>query len=428
VKMSELRENPTIEEWIDNINPVESTKYIYLQGMQAYTEFTSMTPEDLRAEAEAEISAGVQPSYRKIKKHMIGFRKHLTTCGLADHTLKARMMGVRSFYDSFEIELPKIKGERRKARTLEENNKTPTKEDIQAALKVCDPLERAIILVGASSGLASNEIRNLKINDFRRGYDQKARVTTLELRREKTGVNFVTFLSAEATQTVNEYLYFRDRDARAETARRKLQLDKQKIIKDDGYLFISRQVKADFLETGNEELRKLSENALQKLYRAISEKIRKNSKKGIYNVIRSHNMRKFFNSTLYNSECGEFYIEYWMGHSIDETRAAYFRANSDKLREIYLKYMPYLTIQKEADVSESPEYLRIRQENQILQVETTRHIVERSELQELRAEMEKMKEKAASEQNVEDGFKNYIQNDPELLEILLKKVKEGLIK
>jgi integrase len=158
--MSELRENPTIEEWIDNINPVESTKYIYLQGIQAYTEFTSMTPEDLRAEAEAEISAGVQPGYRKIKKHMIGFRKHLTTCGLADHTIKARMMGVRSFYDSFEIELPKIKGERRKARTLEDNNKTPTKNDIQAALKVCDPLERAIILVGASSGLASNEIRN----------------------------------------------------------------------------------------------------------------------------------------------------------------------------------------------------------------------------------------------------------------------------
>jgi hypothetical protein len=125
----------------------------------------------------------------------------------------------------------------------------------------------------------------IKINDFRRGYDQKKRVTTLELRREKTGVSFVTFLSAEATQTVNEYLYFRDRDARAETARRKLQLDKQKIINDDGYLFISRQVNADFLETGNEELRKLSENALQKLYRAISEKIRKNSKKGTYNVL-----------------------------------------------------------------------------------------------------------------------------------------------
>jgi hypothetical protein len=53
--------------------------------------------------------------------------------------------------------------------------------------------------------------------------------------------------------------------------------------------------------------------------------------------------------------------------------------------------MPYLAIQKEADVSESPEYLRLRQENQILQTETVRHVVERSELQDIRAEIEKMK-------------------------------------
>ena len=50
-----------------------------------------------------------------------------------------------------------------------------------------------------------------------------------------------------------------------------------------------------------------------------------------------------------------------------------------------------MTIQKELDISESPEYLRIKQENQILQAETARHVVERSELQDLREEMEAMK-------------------------------------
>jgi hypothetical protein len=108
MKMSELRENPTILEWLDNLGSGENTQRIYLQGMQAYTNFTGMTPEDLRSEAEDEISKGILPSHRKIKKHMIGFRKHLTTSGLEDHTIKARMMGVRSFYDSFEVELPKL--------------------------------------------------------------------------------------------------------------------------------------------------------------------------------------------------------------------------------------------------------------------------------------------------------------------------------
>jgi hypothetical protein len=69
----------------------------------------------------------------------------------------------------------------------------------------------------------------------------------------------------------------------------------------------------------------------------------------------------------------------------------YFLGNPEQEKELYIKYVPYLTIQKEADVSESPEYLRIKQENQILQAETARHVVERSELQDLRKELEQTK-------------------------------------
>jgi len=111
---------------------------------------------------------------------------------------------------------------------------------------------------------------------------------------------------------------------------------------------------------------------------------------GNWGLIRSHNMRKYFNSALLNAGADSFIVDFWMGHTLDETKSAYFRA-SNGLRDIYLKFVPYLTIQKEADVSESPEYLRLKQENQILQAETARHVVERSELQELRAEIEKMK-------------------------------------
>ena len=55
-----------------------------------------------------------------------------------------------------------------------------------------------------------------------------------------------------------------------------------------------------------------------------------------------------------------------------------------------MQYMPFLIIEKELDVSESPEYQKIKQDNQILQAETARHVVERSELQDLRAEIEKL--------------------------------------
>jgi hypothetical protein len=71
-------------------------------------------------------------------------------------TVKAYMSGIQSFYRSYDFELPTLP--RSKAKTLEKNKDIPTKEDLQEVLKICDPLEKSVLLVGVSSGLSSNEI------------------------------------------------------------------------------------------------------------------------------------------------------------------------------------------------------------------------------------------------------------------------------
>lgn len=193
MKVRELRENLTILEWLANLNAATNTERAYLIGLQEYTEFTSLTPDELIEEAEEESRAGVLARHRKIKKHLILFRKHLQDAELADFSVRSRMTAVKSFYNAFEIEMSRLQSERRKARTLEENNTIPTKEDLQDILKVCDPLEKAVVLTGASSGLASNEVRNLRLYQFLNGYDPIIGVTTLEVVRKKTGVHFILF-------------------------------------------------------------------------------------------------------------------------------------------------------------------------------------------------------------------------------------------
>lgn len=108
------------------------------------------------------------------------------------------------------------------------------------------------------------------------------------------------------------------------------------------------------------------------------------------NLIRSHTMRKYFNSTLLNAGCDSFHTEFWMGHALDDTQAAYFRANPIALREIYQKYVPYLMIQKELNISESPEFIRLKNENEILARETAKAIVEREEIRRMNTEMHKL--------------------------------------
>lgn len=102
-------------------------------------------------------------------------------------------------------------------------------------------------------------------------------------------------------------------------------------------------------------------------------------------------MRKYFDSALLNAGCDSFHVEFFMSHKLDSTKAAYFRANPVQLRETYSKYIPFLTIQKALDVSESPEFQKIKNENQALVAETVKHVVERKELQEMREELNRMK-------------------------------------
>ncbi|MEN6290436.1 MAG: tyrosine-type recombinase/integrase [Methanobacterium sp.] len=385
MKVGNLKKDMIINEWLGTLNPKPNTERNYLLAMQAFTEWTGKTPKKLLQDAEAEIKAGKLMRERNVKKYLIGFRRCLQDKNLAPTTVKGYMTGVKSFYTLFDIELPTLPRLDKKARPLEKNNRIPTKEELQEVLKICDPLEKAVLLVGAASGLSANEIINLKIKDFKQGYDEETEVTTLTLRREKTGVDFITFLTPEASRAVLAYLKYRGRTEKTGEKRRLNQLEKQRVFNDNDYLFIRRHVYKDFIKSRSEEERRYDTDSFMKLYRFVSEKAQKNTPLGDWNLIRSHNVRKYFNSTLLNAGCDSFHVEFLMGHTLDATRAAYFRASPEKLKEIYKKYVPYLMVQKELDVSESPDYLAIKRENDILRAETARHVIARREFQELRS-------------------------------------------
>ena len=408
--MPELKNDLIIIEWLDTLNPKPNTERNYLLAMQAFTGWIGKTPEELLTEAEQEIRAGKLMRERNIKKYLIGFRKYMQDAGYAPISVKNYMTGVKSFYRLFDIEIPTLPRMGNKARPLERHSKIPNKEDIQHVLTVCDPLEKAIVLCGVSSGLSANEIINLKVGTFKKGYDPETEITTLQLRREKVGYDFTTFLSPEASRAIWAYLEYRERKAKTTITEIRKRFDKQRVYSDDDYLFIGRQIPFEYLDTKDENMRKFEQQSFLKLYRAIAVKAGKCAPLGNWNLIRSHNMRKYFNSALLNAGCDSFHVEYFMGHTLDDTRSAYFRAAPEKLRDIYSKYVPYLTIQKELDVAASHEYKEIVRENEILRAETARHVVERSELATMKNELEEMR-----------AFQKAMQvilNNPEMIEKL----------
>ena len=319
MKYDKLKQDTKIRLWLSRIGAKSNTVKSYILGMQEYTEYTKMTLDELILEAEADIRAGKLMRERNVTLLITEYREFLETKGIAPMTIKGKMTAVCSFYKTNQIDLPVLPRSVFKAKAQKKRRTIPAKEDIQEILKHADILERAIIIVGVSSGLAVNEIANLKIGDYRSGYDEKTKITTLHLVREKVDYEFITCLSPEATKAVDDYLEYRSRKTTTYRENRENQLEKQRVVSDDGYLFIKRHIPDKYLtykydkkktkahnDKIREDMRKIDTESIITMYRRLNEEAQKSTPAGEWNVIRSHTMRKYFNSTMLNA--GAFYI------------------------------------------------------------------------------------------------------------------------
>lgn len=351
MRISELKIDPLVIEWFEINNSRPKTINMYLLGMQHYTEYTKMSPAELIEEAEEDIESGMLPKKRRIKKHMVGFRKHLQDAGLAPLSVHSYVSAVRSFYTAFEIELPHMSRGGAEYRPKKENMKVPTKDNVRDAVKMGTLLEEAIVLCGISSGMGAAELSSIPLQLFKDGYDQDTGIATLDMRRGKVGYDFITFISPEASEAVWRYLDFRDR-APSHKASLMHRYEKRKTTP-DSYLFISQKVRSIYLQNHDEELRRITPEAIQKIYRNLSSKIGLDTPDGTYNILRSHNMRKMFSSRLKNAGCDSDLVEYFMGHTLGRTKGAYYQPDIDKLKEMYIKFIPHLLVSPEYELKES---------------------------------------------------------------------------
>jgi hypothetical protein len=165
-------------------------------------------------------------------------------------------------------------------------------------------------------------------------------------------------------------------------------------------LFIQRTISDEYLTTHDDNLRQLTEKAIQEMYRKLAAEsgLSQNKQKGIWNFFRSHKMRTWFNNHVRKAGCNDEIKEFLMGHELEGSRNSYFVTNPNEVKQEYLKCISFLTIQKALDVSETPEYKQkeeqteeLKIENDKLKTETERHKVERSEFIRLQKEIEKLK-------------------------------------
>ena len=191
--------------------------------------------------------------------------------------------------------------------------------------------------------MGRSEILNLKFEDMINVDDKD--ITTLNIQRKKTGVNYTTFLSPEASAALQSYLSMRD-----DRANRKGLTDMSPYV---------------FVTTYRKSFIQITPEGFNQIFLRLSDRMGEEFKtdKGTYNILRAHNFRKFFKSALQNSGLPEWQTEEMMGHSLTALDRAYFQADKEKMKENYVKHLNSISIEMEIiNVDNSDELEALKKE------------------------------------------------------------------
>lgn len=336
-----------LEDLVLSRNLAERTEDLYRVVIEKYTRFYKTPLTVLLKEAETEEDQGISWKKRKLRKRLLKFRQYLYNNYMVS-TAKMNFSKIQTIYRHYELELfklPPISSKQNEDTPIQFKD-LPDREIIRKALGVANPLHRAVILFMSSSGCAAAETLNLKISDFLESVSEYYRtddvydliqtlqgrddiVPTFQLKRKKTGKPYYTFCSPEAFNEICMYLI------------------KRKGLRNSDRLF------------------KVTQLHLMQLFREVNDLLGLGTV-GSNNFVRfrSHMLRKFHASTLYNDGMILDDVNDLQGKTKNKTDSSYFMEDPNKLKQKYIQHMDSLTINLEVNSLniKSKEYVLLERE------------------------------------------------------------------
>lgn len=307
----------------------QRTMYGYYTALGLYVHYCNMHLQELLDEADQEEEDGVRWKKSKLKQKLLGFRSYLIE-EYTHGTVKVHFGRIKTFYNHFEIDMgyiPKINIKSVRKNEPIRFDDLLSKEELQGIVDEADPLIEAIVLFGVSSGCARAEMLSITLDDFiestkdyhNGGSIQEILVTllarndvvpTFKIRRVKTNKYYYTFCSPEAVRSICNYLIISQRKFKGH--------NEDKLFK----------INRDYLNTG---------------FKEINDKLGLGEVNG-YKRLRSHMLRKFNASHLYDDGMSMEDVDAIQGRAKDETHNAYFKDNPIKLKEKYIEHLDAVTV------------------------------------------------------------------------------------
>lgn len=324
-------------------NLSESRRRMYINNFKEMYVLTGLTPSELIAEAKKEqyptLDKNGQIIFndvddRKVTEYLYKFHAYMEDQKLKPSTMKTKMGVVRSFYGNYKIELPDNIQITIPHQIIREGD-IPNLEDIKKGVELTKHLKyKAIILLIATSGIRSGDIRHFTVGDFLNATKEYHNGTLDDLLHSKENIiptwDFIprktmkqgniciTFNSPEASRYIIDYL--------------KQRLERGETLDNDSFLFRSNKSN------------QYSIKGFLWIFSSINHELFGKDKHN-RDFFRAHNLRKFFLSTFRQKSNDSFTIKVIAGHS--------FRRNNDEnyqeipiyeIKKQYMQVIPFLSI------------------------------------------------------------------------------------
>jgi integrase len=339
-----------IEEFLE-LYPKANTKSVYRAGVFDFLDCVNgeKVRSGLRATAEEKetyenIAEGYFTEGRDYMADLLKFAASMT--GKAPTGSRAKFTGAKEFMYHYGVEftqreLRQLQTKLPRGKTSRTAEKDHDKETIKRIMAHMGIAGKTTVLILASSGMRIGEALLVDIADV----DLNITPAQITIRGEttKNGETRTCFISAEAKESVIEWLKVRDSYLKSSLNRNNGLVEKASAKRKNG-------ADTRLLPFSDSNMREIWQNALTKAGLWTKDSSTQRSQ------YRIHGLRKFFRSQLALS-CPVDIVEALMGHEGYLT-GAYRRYTTKQMSEYYLKGESYITITGSGDIQKIKDQLQ----------------------------------------------------------------------
>ncbi|MGF7119341.1 tyrosine-type recombinase/integrase [Methanobacterium oryzae] len=414
-----IREDPILKRMFIRKNLSESRRRMYTYNFTELYELTGLTPSELIAEAKDEQRPSLDKNSqiifkdvedRKVTEYLYKYYENMVEKKLKPSTMKTKMGVVRSFYKNCNIELPENINITIPRQLIREGD-IPCLDDIKKGVEQAKYLKyKAIILLAATSGIRSGDLRHLTVGDFLEAtkeyhngtledllHSKKDIIPTWDFiprKTMKTGNICITFNTPEASRYIIDYL--------------KQRIQRGHKLTDDSFLFVSGKEK------------QYSIKGFLWVFSSVNNELFGKDKLN-RDFFRAHNLRKFFLSTFRQKTNDLFTLKVVAGHTLAKNNDMNYQEIPIKeIKRQYMKVIPFLSIKDtRVHTIKSKEFKQLeklmKEKEKEMQNEIEKMQTELKKQQFLSAQLESLLERERFNQQDEEVKKEILKGDFKVL-------------